>query len=334
MSNLEIDAVNNNTVNNDIINKALLSQMVNTDALKSKDKDDINVKNCSYVFVVISKLNEIGIEKSSKILAAIAQVQKILDEIITDLSQLKNLLQQLQNIDWGKGPDGKDWGDPKDHSDADNQAQMARIIGGYTDIHGVHHDGWLQQKTTNPFTGKDCTNLELLQAYWADLFHAPSTGGEGLLYQLQDALNNPDFPQKSGSAITFLKDLNDPEKFFGAKGDWVNGSESFLDVLNGKVNEKQITYIANIMAKGFTYSWYSRTGQGPKGDTKTYNDDVGDITNEFEQTKGGLNGLNSTQSSNLSMYSQNLTSYIQEGQQMIQNGSQETKAYVSNQKGQ
>jgi len=317
--------------------KELMMRSINNAGLPDPAHWDVHkmLKKYSYAFLVMYVLNKVGIERESLILKAIAKVQKDLDAIMNDLNKLKQLLQELENQDWGKDkgknhPDHAHW-DPRAHTDAENQKHMKDAI-----------EKWLKEK--DPQTGD--SNLKAMQKIWKDLFGDGTKGNQGLVGKLQADLSDPNYDQKDSSKqiLGILHGL-DGKSFAGSSGDWkMSNGRSFLDILrnsNGQFTAN-LPEVIKMFAKVYCHSYYNRTGSQPaaKGhnldwdyknqDTTNYNDDIGDITQDFETTKGSINGLNTVESSDLSMYAQNITSMIQEAQQIIQYSGQETKTYVGN----
>jgi uncharacterized protein (DUF2164 family) len=318
------------------------SNQSNVDALMGKgnlpDPSNWNISKMlqkySYAFLVIYVLNKVGFQSMSGIIKAIAKVQQVLDSVIDDLNQLEQYLQNIQNLGWGTDPNTGDPWDPSQHTDAENQGQMQAVI-----------ENYLEQEVNDPIhPGQQCTNLHAMQYIWQDLFGKQGDEKNCLFSQLKDALSNPVFDQSgsSQSVLNALELLNDPNSFDGStESDWTNATcpvivpqLSFLQILQDDSSAGPMDpYDASwTMTAAFCHSYYNRTGINPSDSSsgETYNDSVGDVTNQFESSKTTLNGLNSTQSSDLSMYSQNLTSMIDEGQQIVQSYGEETKTYVGN----
>jgi hypothetical protein len=295
--------------------KLMMNSLVSNSGMPDPKDWDIHkmLQSHSYAFLVMYVLNKVGIDHQSEIIKAIAEVQKDLDAIMTDLNQLKQLLQKLQNLDWGKEKDGVTPWDPKKHTASENINQMAPII-----------EKWMGIDKGQPDpSGSYCQ----LQKIWGDLFG--NIPGGGLKAKLQRDLNNPVYPQGQSSQqiLDMLNGLNS-DTFAGANGDWKWGNTTFLDILQG---HGDITDAVMMFTNVFCDSFYSKAGIQPSDKQGThYDNGIGNVTDDFETLKGSLNGLNTTESSDLSMFSQNLTSMIQEGQQVIQYYGQETKGYVAN----
>ncbi|NGX32030.1 MAG: hypothetical protein K1060chlam4_00068 [Candidatus Anoxychlamydiales bacterium] len=294
-----------------------------------------NPKKVSYVYYTMCVLTEVGIARQSEVIKAIAKVQKILNEVIGNINEFEKLLRELQNLGFGKNTTeewkdpknhkkGKyaDWGkawNPADHSKSQNQEQMSKQI-----------KVWMGKKSNIPDgKGGYLNNAQALQANWKNLY-----GKNGLMSQLKVALNNPIYKQEEGSGYKTVMGWNESGSSLAGK-DWTASDKgyssiTFLAFLQGKRNDGDG---AKILAQAVCSSYYNKTGTEPKDDTTKYSDPVGDlISQDLEMGKQTLNGLNSTEAADLSMYSQNIISMIQEGQQIIKYGGQETQQYVSNQK--
>lgn len=333
---------------NHLMMQQLAPQMENL-----KDDSKYNIKNYSYAYIVMKALNDKGLVQEANLIKEIAQIQKDLDAIMNDLNQLKQLLQQMQNQGWGFEDDGKTNWDPAKHTDEENTHHMIKIM-----------NAWLNQ--TSNITGPDgktitVTNRQKMINIWSDLFTDqykkdkdgniikdkdgnPIIDKLSLAHQLQVDLKKGKQFDSAQSVLDILNGLNGTS-FSGADSDWTgtyidkDGNQqsfTFLQFLQGfnGTGQYQDVGVAFLFACAFTHSWYSRTGQNPKADpnhpTVNKNDCIKDVDDKFETSKQSLNGLNTTESSNLSMDSQNLTSLIQIGQQITQSYGQETKTYVGN----
>jgi len=313
------------------------------------------LKKNGYAYIVLMVLQYVGIDRMSAVIKAIAKVQKVLNAIMGDLNQLKRLLEALQGEGFGyassddsKGGTAPDktpltptkyrW-DPSKHTEKDNEEQMNNLIMQWLDM------------TTKDSNGKQITNYQALQDVFKDLFitQIPVGGTKtnpitktGQLGALDYALKNPDYVQQDGLGYQSLAALNTDE-FKGTGEDW-KGSSTFYkgpinlltflrDEKNENGNSMGSETVASIMRIPYCFSYYSKTGEKPTDAKSSYNNDVGDVTGQFENTKQVLNGLNTSQSSDLSMYSQNLTSEINIGQQCLQKYGKETETYTSHQSG-
>ncbi len=312
--------------NNDL-NQLMMRSLTNGMGIPNPNNWDIHkmLQKYSYAFLVMYVLNKVGIDHEALVIKAIAKVQQDLDAVMNDLNKLKQLLQELQNQGWGTESDGKTSWDPSKHTDAENVAHMKGII-----------EAWMNGTDTPGGP----THLQQMKDIWTDLFGKNGQGG-GLEDTLKKDLADPNYDQSKSSKqiIGVLDGLNGGSFSGKTDPDWQSGGVSFLDILQDKAGISDDT-VATIFSTVFCHSYYNRTGSHPtEKDHKTpdptvYTDDIGDVNNDFETTKETLNGLNTTESSDLSMFSQNLTSMIQEGQQVIQYYSQETQGYANNQKGQ
>ena len=305
------------------------------DKLKGKH----NLKKISYVYLIML-LSEFGIAKQSAVIKVIAKVQEILGKVIGDINKLEQLLEEIehrgfggtnipgtlghwilnqqgQRIGWqaGKPPVNKPW-DPTKHSASENNDQMEKQI-----------EKWLQEKSDikGP-DGKPLTNLGALRYIWKDLYGTGKNGNDGLMGQLKDALENPIYKQHLGSGYNEIMGWNGSgSPLAGHNWNWSRGGvwqRSFLGFLQGKPSHDGYTdyvSIAKDIAAAFCSSYYNKTGTSPKGSTAKYDDTVGNlISQNFEIGKQTENGLNSTESADLSMTSQNLMSLIQITEKIIQ----------------
>lgn len=334
--------------NNQIEMKALASNMLGG----AKDNNNYDIRKCSYAFIVMKVLNECGIERQAEIIKVIANVQKVLDEIMNDMNQIKQIMQQLQNLDWGTEADGKTPWDYTKHTDQQNMDQIR------TRMKDNPIQAWIQQ------------NAEKLRQLWNDLYISPNiitinvkedgkivqktipvTGG--LVGALKGYLNDDLYKQidSSHSLLNMIKGLDgkdendkDVDSPFN-NGDWIgktdDGSNTFLSILNSTtpLTLQQLESLGIIATQVFCHSFYARAGGHPSLDNKTpptpdpkvYTNSLdNDCDQKLELTKQSLNGMNTTESSDLSMFSQNVTSMIQEAQQIVQYYGQETKTYVGN----
>ncbi len=267
-----------------------------------------DVKKYSYAYLVMLVMNKIGIERSSQILKAIADVQKILDKVVNDLSKLEDLLAELAQLR-GKGKNG--------------EATESQI------------DHWLHDK------GPDgVSNAEKMKKLWSEVYKKDPNDKHGLslIQQLHNALNNPFYKQGTGTAFNSTKDLDGPDGPFSQNA-WSDGTHSFQDFLDGKwtwdpntpEGHKMEIEFNKIVWNVYNNSFLHNTDTD-KGNT--YNDDIGNAKNATETAKQMDNGLSTTESTDMSMYSQNLTSDIQIAQQVIQAAQKEISTIVSHQRAQ
>ncbi len=260
--------------------------------------------HASYVYICIFGSDALGIQPMSMELKAISNVQQIRDELMNDLNKFLKLIQELEN-----GGFGDKW-NPKDHTKGENINHMIAYI-----------KKWMGKKNGNTNNGGVLINL------WKDLFGKNGKGG--LVAKLTNAMNNPWYKQGAKDSLDGVKALNTNAIFDGHGTDWgTSGGHSFLAFLQGKVSYGNV---ANANYQAFLDSYYKNNNTGYKGDTTTYNDDVGDMTSQVEQSKQTQNTTNQADSATLSQTAQSITSLIQTIQQMVQNGSKETQQYVSNQ---
>jgi hypothetical protein len=154
-----------------------------------------------------------------------------------------------------------------------------------------------------------------LTKVWNDLF-----GKNGLMSQLKGALNNPYYKQNVGTGFKSIMDLDGDKSPFSS-GDWANKSGSFLDFLhNGKITTNLLNLLHHIC-----YETYEHNTKG------TGHDQIGDAKTTMETAKQEENGMSTTESTDMSMYSQNLTSEIQIAQQVLQSAAKETSSMVAQQ---
>ena len=259
--------------------------------------------HASYVFICIYGSDALGIQPMSMELKAISNVQQIRDAVMNDLNKFLKLIQELQ------GGFGDGWV-AKDHTKGENINHMIAYI-----------TKWMGKKNGNTNNGGVLINL------WKDLFGKNGKGG--LVAKLQNAMNNPWYKQGEKDDLDGVKALNTKALFDGHEAGWAGGGKfSFLAFLQGK---ESYGNVAKNNWKAFLDSYYKNNNTGYKGDTTTYNDDVGDMTSQVEQSKQTQNTTNQADSATLSQTAQSITSLIQTIQQMVQNGSKETQQYVSNQ---
>ncbi len=301
----------------------------------------------SYVIICEYATNALGIQRASNILKAIAKVQSILDKINVDLNQLKKLLEELEGVGFPKTKwyyetkDGQ-WKisnepfDPEGKIPSHHPKDWKRWAVPAEQMHFAIQ-AWLQQNNDLGIKGADgktLNNAEAMQYIWKELYGPKCDNKGGLISELKLALQNPWYKQSDNGAAKTLEALNG-DALYGSDGAdaWTcdKGSKpTFLDFLRGG----QYSYwgIADILEKAFTDSYYKNNNITPGPNSYvTVKDYVGDVTSQMDSVVQSSTAMNSTESSDMSMFAQQLTSLINIVQQMLQQNDKSNTTMTNNQ---
>jgi hypothetical protein len=151
--------------NDNVMNKILWRDIVGNSLqdiqdMKAKDinagKFHINPKDCdprkiAYSFIVMEVMDKVGIQQQTQVIKAIAEVQKLIGEVVGDLAKLENLLSELGMLIGNAGG--------KKYSDADKAKIKAWIEKNGPELKKVWNDlfgsnglmGQLKNALNNPY---------------------------------------------------------------------------------------------------------------------------------------------------------------------------------------
>ncbi|NGX48552.1 MAG: hypothetical protein K940chlam5_00140 [Candidatus Anoxychlamydiales bacterium] len=301
----------------------------------------------SYVIICEYATNALGIQRCTQIMKAISKVQNILDKINGDLNDLKKLLEELQsygfgNIKWyyqtkdGKFHESNQPFDPSKTKPKDSWLPKGAHWVTPTEQMCFAIQVWLKKGNDLGIKGPDgktLTNQQAMQYIWKELYGPKCDNKAGLVNDLKEALNNPWYKQTNNQSYKALAALNGKALFGGDSASaWTDGKNgpTFLDFLKGG---KYSTWgIADILEKAFTDSYYKNNNTTPPSNSGAKPKDyVGDLTSSSDAVVQSGTALNSTESSDLSMFAQQLSSLINIIQQMLQQNDKSNTAMVNNQ---
>jgi hypothetical protein len=151
----------NDKVMNEILWRDIIgNSMQDIQAMKAKDitkggfhlsAKDCDPRKIAYSFIVMEVMDKVGIQQQTQVIKAIAEVQKLIGEVVGDLAKLENLLSELGMLLGNAGG--------KKYSDADKAKIKAWIENNAPELKKVWNDlfgsnglmGQLKNALNNPY---------------------------------------------------------------------------------------------------------------------------------------------------------------------------------------